>query len=63
MLLPGSHGKGLVLLEEEGDAVQPEGVPGEGVGEALGIGVMAPMRPVVPAPEGLEQPTAYPKPF
>ena len=60
MLLPESHGRGLVLLEEEGDAAQ--GVPEGEVGEVLETGVVAPMRPVALVPEGLERPTAYPKP-
>ena len=46
--------------EEEGDVAQ--GAPGEGVGEVLAVGGVAPMRLVALVPEGLERPTAYPKP-
>ena len=60
MLLPESHGRGLVLLEEEGDVAQE--VPGEEVVETLEIGAVAPMRLVGLVPEGLGRPTAYPKP-
>ena len=47
-------------LEEEGDAAQ--GVPDGEVGEVLELGAVATMRLVALVPEGLERPTAYPKP-
>ena len=60
MLLPGSHGRGPGLLEEEGDVAQE--VPGDEVVETLEIGAVAPMRLVGLVPKGLERPIAYPKP-